>query len=138
MVLFGAVALVLCFLTYVYRRNIKTLVRQIILKVPSHPSFPIIGHFHKFFGLSSAGKNNSLIVNFFQQRFPTCRSFCCHKQVFVKFSRNVKALAVSSSQHLRQQSRINRESFDVKKLFAASTFTAEVFRHQRRFAFIEM
>jgi hypothetical protein len=59
MVLLGLITVVLLILCFFQRKNIKILFQQIQLNIPSHPSLPVIGHFHKFFRLSSEGKRST-------------------------------------------------------------------------------
>lgn len=56
MILVALVIFAICCLVFDKEKDLRTLWRQIRLDIPTHKSFPIIGHYNKFHGLNTEGK----------------------------------------------------------------------------------
>lgn len=54
------IVLILSSYIYIKRKVLETLLRQVLLDVPSSKSYPVIGHYHRFHGLSSEGETCSV------------------------------------------------------------------------------
>jgi hypothetical protein len=54
--LIGVILFSLLFILILSFKTIQTLVRQVLLDIPSFPTLPVVGHFQKFFGLSPERK----------------------------------------------------------------------------------
>lgn len=60
MMLTALIVLILSSYIYFKRKVLETLLRQILIDVPSCKSYPVIGHYHRFHGLSSEGEIGSV------------------------------------------------------------------------------